>query len=104
MGWDRRGYYYRASKVNGRVVREYIGAGEVAALVAQMDEIDRERKALAWAAERATQKEMRALDKPLSELIDLTDSLARAALLAAGYHRHKRGEWRKKRVRRQEAN
>jgi hypothetical protein len=38
MSWDRRGYYYRVRKVNGRVVREYVGAGRVAELVAQMDD------------------------------------------------------------------
>jgi hypothetical protein len=30
MGWER-GYYYRAKKVNGRVVNEYVGPGMVGA-------------------------------------------------------------------------
>jgi hypothetical protein len=30
MGWDRGRYYTRSRKVNGRVVREYVGTGPVA--------------------------------------------------------------------------
>jgi len=30
MGWDQGRYYTRSRKVNGRVVREYIGTGRVA--------------------------------------------------------------------------
>jgi hypothetical protein len=32
MGWERRRsgrYYYRARKINGRVVKEYVGQGHV---------------------------------------------------------------------------
>jgi hypothetical protein len=103
MGFDRRGYYYRARKVDGRVVREYVGAGDVAALVAQMDDLEREKRKLARIEELARREEAEALDAPLDELDELTELLARAALLAAGYHCHKRGEWRKRRARRQDA-
>jgi hypothetical protein len=103
MGFDRRGYYYRAKKVNGRVVREYVGGGEAAALVARMDELRREQARLERERERAAREELAALEVPLEELVELTDLLATAALLAAGYRRHKRGEWRKKRERDQEA-
>ena len=42
------------------------------------------------------------LDAPLNDLNDLAELLAHAALLAAGFHQHKRGEWRKRRVQRDE--
>lgn len=45
MGWER-GYYYRVRKVSGRVVREYIGTGQVAELVARMDVLERESRRL----------------------------------------------------------
>jgi hypothetical protein len=38
---------------------------------------------------------MEALDAGARELDELADRLARAALVAAGYRQHKRGEWRK---------
>jgi hypothetical protein len=96
MGWDR-GYYYRARKVNGRVVREYVGRGEVAELAAQADAIGRADREAEREARRAERAELEELDAGVNELNQLADLLARAALLAAGYRQHKRGEWRKRR-------
>jgi hypothetical protein len=94
--WDR-GYYYRSTRRNGQPRREYVGAGRVAELVSRLDELDREKRQAEAAAQRAEREEVEALDARLDELTDLADLAAEAALLAAGYHRHKRGEWRKRR-------
>ncbi len=40
MGWQN-GYYYRVRKINGRVVKEYIGTGRVAELAAGLDRDER---------------------------------------------------------------
>jgi hypothetical protein len=96
MGWER-GYYYRVRKVNGRVVREYVGAGEVAQLVAQMDALEREQRRLKALEHRQEKEELKALDDDLKALSAKIDLAAHAALLAAGFHRHKRGEWRRRR-------
>jgi hypothetical protein len=103
MGWDRGRYYTRSKKINGRVVREYIGTGEVAELVAQGDALERQQREDERAEEKAKRAELEALDAPLDELDKLADLLARAALVVAGFHQHKRGEWRKRRVHRDEA-
>jgi hypothetical protein len=95
MAWER-GYYYRVRKINGRVVREYVGAGRVAELVAQLDAIEREERAATRAAWRAEKARLEALDADVAALIDLTDLAAAAALRAAGFHQHK-GQWRRKR-------
>jgi hypothetical protein len=97
MGWER-GYYYRARKVNGRVVREYVGAGRAAELAAQLDDWERQKRQAERAAFAAERTRLDALDVPLNELNELAELLARAALLAAGFHQHKRGEWRKRRA------
>ena len=97
MGWERGRYYTRSRKVHGRVVREYIGTGRVAELVAQTDALERKQRQAECAALRAVRSELEALDASVKELNDLADLLARAALLAAGFHQHKRGEWRKRR-------
>jgi hypothetical protein len=97
MGWDRGRYYTRSRKVNGRVVREYVGTGAVAELAAQRDALEREKRQLEALGLRREKADLATLDDQIKVLIETTDLVARAALLAAGYHQHKRGEWRKKR-------
>jgi hypothetical protein len=97
VGWDKGRYYTRSKKVNGRVVREYVGVGEVAEQAAQIDASNRADREAEREARRVEKAELEALDAPLNELNDLADQLVRAALMAAGYQQHKRGEWRKRR-------
>ena len=98
MAWER-GYYYRVRKQNGRVVREYVGHGESAALIAEMDALEREEREEKRDAERRERAGEQALVDQLDQLDDMADLAARAALLAAGFHKHHRGEWRKRRGR-----
>jgi hypothetical protein len=99
VGWDKGRYYTRSKKVNGRVEREYVGKGEVAEMTAEIDAIGREGRALAALQRRLDRAELDDLDDDVLALIEITDLLARAALAAAGYRQHHRGEWRKTRVR-----
>ena len=99
MGWEARGnglYYFRYRKVNGRVTRQYLGAGAVAELAAAADALRRADRKAAMEARRAEQARWREALAPLLELSRVADLMARAALLAGGYHRHAR-TWRKKR-------
>jgi hypothetical protein len=97
MGWDKGRYYTRSTKINGRVRREYIGTGPLAELVAELDAIGRESKEAEREAFRAEREELDALDAPFAELDDLAELVAHAALAAAGFRRHHRGEWRRRR-------
>jgi hypothetical protein len=99
MGWDRGRYYSRSRKVNGRVVREYVGGGRLGQIAARLDAIGREVRQAARARQEAMRSEVEALDAALDDLNAVADLLGGAALLAAGYRQHKRGEWRKSRVR-----
>lgn len=97
MGWDKGRYYTRSKKANGQVIRQYVGTGPRAKAAARKDiraRKKRQNERAAWNAERAR---LEALDIPLDELNNLADLLVRAALRAAGFHQHKRGEWRKQR-------
>ena len=101
MGWEKRDrgglYYTRSKKINGRVVREYVGTGPLAELAALMDDEDRlrrEEEARAWREEK---ERIRALEVPMEELCRAAEVLTQAALLTAGYRKHNRGEWRKRR-------
>ena len=99
--WERRQrggrYYTRSRKVGGRAVREYLGTGPLAELAAETHAHKRLRREQAAKAWRQQQEDLQALDRPVEELHEVAEELARAARLAAGYHQHNRGEWTKKR-------
>jgi hypothetical protein len=98
MVWQGK-YYYRVYRDGARVRREYVGTGEAAEVAAQLDASHRADREAEKAARRAEKDELAALDGPLNELNETADLLARAALVAAVFRQHKRGEWRKKRGR-----
>src|SRR3954470_25052496 len=98
MGFDRRGYYYRSVRDGDRVLRVYLGRGpaaQLAALLVEERRAERRARALAWRAEEARWEAAAARQRELDELGEM---LARAALLAAGYHQHDRGPWRRRRM------
>jgi len=82
------------------VVREYVGTGTLAELVAQADAEERHRREEETAAWRKERELMEALEAQVEELCEVSEVLARAALVAAGYRQHARGEWRKRREQR----
>jgi hypothetical protein len=92
-----RGCYDRVRKVNGRVRREYVGTGRAAELPARLDAQAREGRRRDADARRRQKDALSALDADLRALAEAIDVVARAALLAAGYRQHKRGEWRRRR-------
>jgi uncharacterized protein YceH (UPF0502 family) len=107
VGWEARRngklYYYEAERAGGRVVKRYVPP-LVAGAVAAIAEDRREMRQAAAEANRAARAEAAALDDRLADLNAAADLLAEAALLAAGYRRHNRGEWRKRRGRRDETD
>ncbi len=100
MSWEDRGgrrYYTRSRRAGGRIVREYLGTGPLADLSARHDAEARERRAARAAAERAARAEAAALEALVADVGRLVDALAGATLRVAGYRRHHRGEWRRRR-------
>jgi hypothetical protein len=102
MAWEsrhdsRHSYYYRKKRVAGRVVSEYIGRGEVAALIARDDELDRLKAGADRAQRRTERASAQVLDAELDALEQELATLTTGALLCAGYHLHK-GQWRKRRT------
>jgi hypothetical protein len=101
MGWEKRDrgglYYTRSKKIGGRVVREYVGGGilgHIAALQDAQESRRREEEAALWNEER---DKLEALVAPVEDLCEVAEILYRAALLTAGFRRHQRGGWRRKR-------
>ena len=100
MAWEERGggrYYYSTYWVNGRPVKEYVGGGLTGRLASEADRIDRERREARALAEKREREKLEALAAPVLELSEAAEILARAHLIAAGFHRHK-GEWRRART------
>jgi len=101
MAWETRArggrYYTRWRKVGGRVVREYVGRGLVGERAAREDALRRAARALATAARRRDRLAAQAVRDLVLGLDALTNTLTATTLTAAGYHRHDRGHWRKRR-------
>ena len=101
MAWKTRNgrpYYYRSVRRAGRVRSEYVGNGplaELASLVDRADKQGRDEAAGAWRRERAV---LDAEDRCRAATFAAVEIIARIALELAGFHRHKRGEWRRRRM------
>jgi hypothetical protein len=78
------------------VRKRYVGRGEVAELVAHADETRRAVRERRRRDERAELERAREISEAGAELDAAAKVLARAVLVAAGYHDHK-GEWRRRR-------
>ena len=99
MGWETRGgreYYYRKERDGSRVRSQYVGGGETARLIAQLDAMkgdEREGKRILARMERGRIEEQEA---EVTRVCAVVETLRTAALLSAGFHTHKR-QWRRKR-------
>ena len=96
MAYLRGRYYYRSRREGRRVVTEYLGAGELAQAIAQLDVLEQWERAQERAAIRAERAREREVDRNLDAAGDLLRLLAQATLLVNGYHAHK-GQWRRRR-------
>src|SRR5215213_5707938 len=101
MGWEKRErggpYYTRTRKIGSRVVREYVGGGTLGHIAALQDAQERRRREEEAALCKEERERLEALVAPVEDLCEAAETLYRAALLAAGYRRHQRGQWRRKR-------
>ena len=101
MGWETRQrggrYYTRSKRVRGRVVREYVGGGEAGVFAAILDAEEREDRLAQREARRKQLQELDEADEVLGDLYEAVETITRAALYASGFHRHKQGEWRRRR-------
>jgi hypothetical protein len=93
------GYYTRARRVGGKVVRGYLAKGWKALSASDLDELLKAKRAAATASRREERGERHKLDADLVAIGQGIDLIAEAALLAAGFRQHHRGEWRRKRGR-----
>jgi hypothetical protein len=99
MAWEshgRRAYYYRSFRRAGKAVKVYCGTGvtgRVAAAVDARRRAEREAGRAALLNEQARLAEVEVLTRQFQGHCEL---LAEAALLAAGFHRPGRHQWRRR--------
>jgi hypothetical protein len=108
MAWERRGpggnrYYYRCEWRGGRCIKRYLGRGPAAEAAAREDG----EKRAARTIRRHIAAIEKAMEQPAKDLMTGLDGQVtvaiHSALMAAGYHRHSRGAWRKRRAKASEA-
>ena len=101
MSWESRksgGRYFTTSRrISGRIVREYFGNGPLAELANQTAEIERLRRQAEREALQSAKQSDAMHNASLDEFLALTDALNDAILICQGWHKHKRGQWRKRR-------
>jgi hypothetical protein len=101
MAWTKRErgtrYYQRSRREGDRVVTEYFGASETAVAIAQLDEHLRKMRQWADARTRDERTRLEALDATLGDYYRAVETQMKRALIALGFRRHARGEWRRRR-------
>ena len=99
MGWEQRGknsYYYKKERDGSKVKSVYVGRGEVAHMVSKLQSSSTQLQKLMRAKRSIEVNELERVEATLDRAIELTQLFTQAALLAAGFHTHRR-QWRRKR-------
>jgi hypothetical protein len=99
VGWktiNGHRYFYKSERVGGRVKSTYFGAGESGTLMAGMVAFERLERAADREQLREELAEADAEERAVSEWFNGVQAVADAAMIAAGFHKHKR-QWRRKR-------
>jgi len=100
VAWEERNgrlYYYQTERgEDGRVKKRYVGAGEIAKLVAHNDEVSRRVRQERRERQLEELERLKTADAAVEEFCKAVDAITKASLVAAGYRNHK-GEWRLRR-------
>lgn len=91
---DGRTYYYRSVRDGDKVRKVYVSAGELARIAHERETMRRALEEHRREEERRELERLEALAAPVLELDRAAAVLARAHLVAGGYHKRK-GEWRR---------
>jgi hypothetical protein len=99
MGWEQRGnnrYYYRKEREGSRVKSVYVGRGEIAQMVSQIQSTSHVIERLGCSIKSPEVIGFERAEAAFGQASDLVQLLTQATLLMAGFHTHHR-QWRRKR-------
>jgi len=97
INFRNRRYYVRRPRKAGRRGFEYIGVGPKAEQAAAEDAQKRAEQLALNQCRKDDQAAWQRSTQPLDQLAAVACALMKGTLVAAGYHQHDRGEWRRKR-------
>ncbi|MEN6371848.1 MAG: hypothetical protein ABFD64_07515 [Armatimonadota bacterium] len=101
MAWELRNgcgpYYTRSIRRGRQVIRQYVGKGLLGEQAAQADVEMRLERDAKQQEETESLALLKSSEGMVIDLYDAVETITRAQLLQAGYHRHNRSEWRKRR-------
>ena len=100
MGWERRGnnsYYYKKQRQGSRVKSVYVGRGEIAKMVSEIQTTSPLLERLARKIKTPDMVKYEKAEESLQQVMDLVSMITQATLLTAGFHTHQR-QWRRTRV------
>lgn len=89
-------YYYKKERMGNRVVSKYYGRSELASLVAQMDEIEREEKEIKTLENLRFRQETEAIDREIDFYERKVKEITTETLISLGFYKTKSREWRLK--------
>lgn len=89
-------YFYHTYRQGKRVIREYLGRGELGEALATLEAVEQEERQEEREAFRAKREREAEIDRAIDQAGALLRELVGAMLKANGYHRHK-GQWRQRR-------
>src|SRR5262245_37617413 len=100
MALETRGarkFFYLSTRKGTRVFKTYVAGGFAAQIAAEHYAELRQEKQIFRAQEGANLDRLSAVEKLLKTAHQRVESAAELHLLAAGFHRPARGEWRRRR-------
>ena len=93
-----RPYFYRNSRVGGKVVSQYMGRGPLAELLELESRKAADRRKM-WAEKRGRHRawiaNLDAAGAPMRAFSNAVEGVFRASMVASGFHLHRRQNWRK---------
>ncbi len=87
-------YYYKKERDGNRVVSKYYGKGELANMIALMDEIDRYKKETDAEKQKKNLRKLEQIDRDLSEFEQNIRVLIEFYLTDKGFYKTTSREWR----------
>jgi hypothetical protein len=91
-------YYYRSVRQNGKPATEYVGSGPLAELKVRFEQAYRQQQSEEAATWRQEKQVLDVEEQQRAGWFDATEAIVHGVLAAAGFHRHRRGHWRKRRM------